>query len=279
MGPGEGRTLVGHVTEIRRYPVKSMQGERLERAALGPNGIDGDRRFAVIDAETGRVASAKNPRKWAGLLDLRAELRDGVLVVTAPDGSELRSDRDDLDAALSRLFGRPVILRNVPPATAAIEIQWPDVAGLPNAGSESVEGLPPGGFFDLAPLHLLTTASLRHFRELAPASDFDPRRFRPNLVVEPLPSLVGFVEAEWVGRTVVVGEMPLSVTAPCSRCVMTTLAQPGLPADQLVLRAAVAHNAAVVGVYASVGRTGALAFGDPVWVVGSGAASGTPTSV
>lgn len=262
----EGRTLVGHVAEIWRYPVKSMQGERLERAALGPGGLTGDRRFAVIDTETGRVASAKNPRKWAGLLDLRAELHDGVLVVALPDGSELRTGRDDIDAELSNRLGRPVALRDAPPASAAIEIQWPDVAGLASAGSETVEGLPAGGFFDLAPLHLLTTASLRRFRELVPASDFDPRRFRPNVVIQTVPSRAGFVEAGWVGRTVVVGEASLSVTDPCSRCVMTTLAQSGLVADQQVLRAAVAHNAAEVGVYAQGRHAGSLAVGDPVWV-------------
>src|SRR4051812_45067562 len=98
MNAMEGRTLVGHVAEIHRYPVKSMQGECLERVTLGPDGLDGDRRFAVIDTETGRVASAKKPRKWTGLLELRAELRDGMLVVAAADGTEYRSDRDDLDA-------------------------------------------------------------------------------------------------------------------------------------------------------------------------------------
>lgn len=274
MEPGDRRTLVGHVAEIRRYPVKSMQGERLDRATLGPGGLEGDRRFAVIDTATGRVASAKNPRKWAGLLDVRAELRDGALVIILPDGSELRNGRADLDAVLSRLLGRPVALRDAPPASAEIEIHWPDVAGLPNGDSESVEGLPAGRFFDLAPLHLLTTASLRRFGELAPASDFDLRRFRPNIVIETAPSWAGFVEAGWVGRTVMVGGGSLNVTAPCSRCVMTTLAQSGLPADQRVLRAAVAHNAATVGVYAKSDHAGAVAVGEAVWLIDRGVGSG-----
>jgi uncharacterized protein YcbX len=265
MNPTEGRTLVGHVAEVRRYPVKSMQGETLSRASIGPDGIDGDRRFAVIDAETGHVASAKNPRKWAGLLDLRAELRDGVLLVTAPDGVEYRSDRNDLAAVLSRLLGREVTLRGSPLASAAIEIEWPDVPGLPNAGTESVEGLPAGSYFDLAPIHVLTTASLRRFRELTPDSDFDPRRFRPNVVIETLPELIGFAESAWVGRALLLGDVRLDVTAGCSRCVMTTLAQPGLSADPQILRAAVAHNAATVGVYARAER-GEVAAGTPVWV-------------
>lgn len=266
MNRTEGRTLVGHVAEVRRYPVKSMQGELLATAPLGPDGIDGDRRFAVIDVETGRVASAKNPRKWAGLLDLRAELCDGVLRLAAPDGGEYWGDRDHLGAVLSRLLGRPVALRGSPPAPAAIEIEWPDVPGLPNAGTQSVEALPVGGYFDLAPVHVLTTATLRRFRELAPGRDFDPRRFRPNVVIETVPELAGFAEAAWVGRSLVVGDVRLEVTAGCSRCVMTTLAQPGLAADPQVLRAAVAHNAAAVGVYARAGRAGEVAVAAPVWL-------------
>lgn len=268
MNPGDGGSLVGRVAEIRRYPVKSMQGEQPVRAAVGPGGLDGDRRFAVIDTGTGRVASAKQPRKWAGLLGLRAELRDGVLVVTSPDGSEYRSDRDHLDAVLSGLLGRPVSLRDLPPASAAIEVRWPDVPWLTNSGSESVEDLPAGSFFDLAPLHLLTTATLARFRELAPRSDFDPRRFRPNVVIETVPSLTGFVETGWVGKSLVIGGVPIAVTSPCSRCVMTTLALPGLPPDQQVLRAAAAHAGAVSGVYATTDRGGTIAVGDAVRLVG-----------
>ncbi len=266
MIPTEDRTLVGRVAALRCYPVKSMQGEALARVGIGPQGLDGDRRLAVIDAATGRVASAKNPRKWAGLLDLRAELRAGVLHLTAPDGSEYRGDRDDLDAVLSRLLGRPVALRGSSAAPDAIEVEWPDVPGLPGAGTESVESLSAGGYFDLAPIHVLTTATLCHFRELAPGCDFDPRRFRPNVVIETVPGLTGIVETEWVGRAVWVGDVRLEVTGACSRCVMTTLAQPGLAADAQILRAAVAHNAAVVGVYATTPHLGEVRVGLPAWL-------------
>ena len=101
----EPDTVIGHVAAIHRYPVKSMQGETLDRATVGPMGIDGDRRFAVIDAETGRVASAKNPRKWAALLGYRAAFRVGELVVFAPDGAELMGDTA---GELSRRLGRAV---------------------------------------------------------------------------------------------------------------------------------------------------------------------------
>lgn len=265
MNANEGRTLVGYVAEIHRYPVKSMQGERLERAAFGPDGLDGDRRFAVIDAETGRVASAKQPRKWGGLLELRAKLRDGALIVTGPDGAEYRSDRDDLDAALSRLLERRVNLRGAPLGTATIEVAWPDVPGHPQANSESIEAL-SAGYFDLAPMHLVTTATLRRLRDLAPDSGIESRRFRPNVLIETLPGLSGFVERDWVGRTLPIGDASLRVSAQCSRCVMTTLSQPGLPADFQILRAIVAHNATNAGAYAVPSGNGELVEGDAVWL-------------
>lgn len=260
------RTLVGHVTSLRRYPVKSMQGERLQTVSVGPGGFEGDRRFAVIDTETGRVASAKNPRKWAGLLELSAELLENDLLSITSDTSAFHSDRDDLGAALSALLNRPVTLRETPPASAAIEIHWPDVQGLANAGTESVYGLPPGGYFDLAPIHILTTATLKQLSELTPDVDFDPGRFRPNIVIETLPEFSGFVETGWLDRNLFIGDIRLEITAPCSRCVMTTLAQPGLSADLKVLRVAVRDNSATVGVYARTGHVGGLAVGSQVWL-------------
>jgi len=264
MSATDRRRLVGRVAEVWRYPVKSMQGEALGRAAVGPGGLDGDRRFAVVDPETGRVASAKAPKKWGGLLGFRAALRDGVLVVTTPDGTEFR---DDLGAVVARVLGRPAELRETPPPAAHIEIDWPDVAGLPGAGTATVEGLAAGGFFDLAPLHLLTTATLRRLREHAPGTDFDVRRFRPNLVIDTAAGVDGFAEAAWAGRELAVGGVRLGVTAPCSRCVMTTLPQPGLPGDPRTLRAAVAHNGASVGAYAAARSAGEVEAGAPVWLL------------
>ncbi len=270
MTTSENRMLVGHVSEIRRYPVKSMQGESPTSVRIGPDGLEADRRYAVIDTETGHVASAKNPRKWRSLLDLRAELHDGVLVVTAQNGTVFRSDHADFESELSRHLGRAVTVRGTPLLSPAIEIHWPDLPGIPNAGSDLVEGLSAGSYFDLAPVHLLTTATLQRFRELVPGCDFDSRRFRPNLVIETHAGVTGFVENAWLGRTLDIGELAVQITAPCSRCVMTTLAHSGLSADQQVLRAAVTHNAATVGVYGNANGVGVVAVGDPVWLVDSG---------
>src|SRR4029077_12476277 len=127
------------------------------------------------------------------------------------------------------------------------------------------EAMPPGTFFDLATVHLLTTATLDRLRELYPPGRFEVRRFRPNVVVTGTSPEPGFIEQDWVGRTLALGnEVRLRITGPCPRCVMTTLPQEDLPKDAGLLRAAVQHNQGHVGVYASVLRGGSFRRGDPV---------------
>jgi uncharacterized protein YcbX len=132
---------------------------------------------------------------------------------------------------------------------------------------------PPGTFFDLACVHLLTTATLRRLQEAYPEGQFAVQRFRPNLVVE-CPGESGFVENAWIGRTVSVGpDLVLRVSQPCTRCVMTTLPRVDLPHDPGILRTAVQHNRLdrgeygrlpCVGVYADVVQPGRIRRGDSV---------------
>jgi uncharacterized protein len=125
--------------------------------------------------------------------------------------------------------------------------------------------LPAGAFFDCAPVHLLTTATLERLGELYPPGRFEVRRFRPNLVVQLTSGETGFAENAWVGHTLAIGEaVSLSVTGPCARCVMTTLAQGDLPRDPGILRTAAQYNQVHVGVYAAVVRGGTIRRGDPV---------------
>ena len=89
--------------------------------------------------------------------------------------------------------------------------------------------------------------------------------FRPNIVVEPASGEKSFVENAWIGKTLDIGaEVRLSITGPCSRCVMTTLAQGDLPKDPGILRTAAQHNHVQVGVYAAVVRGGTIRRGDSV---------------
>jgi uncharacterized protein len=137
--------------------------------------------------------------------------------------------------------------------------------GLDHRDTVTEWELPAGTFFDLAVVHLLTTATIERLRALYPEGRFEVRRFRPNIVVATGPDAHGFVENDWIGHTLVIGgEVRLQIAGPCPRCVMTTLPQGDLPKDPGILRTAAQHNQANVGVYADVVAGGTLRRGDPV---------------
>lgn len=125
----------------------------------------------------------------------------------------------------------------------------------------------PNGFFDLGSLHLLTTATLDALRAASPAVRFEPRRFRPNFVVQTPPGVTGFAENDWPGKTIAIGEdVRIRVMMPTIRCVVTTVAQDDLPDEPDVLRTAAARNSSNVGVYAMVEQGGMVRRGDEVWI-------------
>lgn len=248
-----------------------MLGEELNATTLGAHGLLGDRVYAIVDPETGKVASAKNPKKWPHLFDCRAAFveppRSGedlpAVRVTMPDGRITRSDDADFDKAMSVMLGRSGKLETAVPEKPILEEYWPDIEGLDIRDAVTDEALPEGTFFDLATVHLLTTGTLDRLRELYPDGRFEVRRFRPNIVVQSALGERSFVESEWVGHTVSIGEeVRLKVTGHCPRCVMTTLAQADLPSDPGILRTAAQHNEAHVGVYAEVTQGGSIRRGD-----------------
>lgn len=258
------------VAALWRYPVKSMQGEELNAAELSPAGLVGDRRFAVVDQQSGKVAGAKNPRKWPGFLQLRASYVSPPLAgaalppvrVTLPDGTSATSEEPELPKLLSGALGRDVTFAG---ATDSTQASAEDLV----AGTDDVVewDLPSGTFFDCAAVHLVTTASLDRLRALYPAGRFEPRRFRPNIIVATGPDAAGFVENDWVGREVAIGDaVRLRVFMTTGRCVMTTLPQFDLPKDAGILRTAAQHNGAAVGVYAEVLSGGTVRRGDFVAV-------------
>jgi uncharacterized protein YcbX len=276
---GSVQTPCGSLVALWRYPVKSMMGEELNAAEVTRAGLLGDRAYALVDTSDGKVASAKNPRKWPSLFDFRAALADdpanGMTLpsvrITLPDGTIVSSAQRDVDRVLSAALERPVTLESaartersgVTAATA--EEYWPDMEGLEHRDTVTDFGLPAGTFFDSAFVHLLTTATLDRLRSLYPQGCFDARRFRPNMVIETANGAAGFLENAWIGRTLAIGaKVRLSVTGPCARCVMTTLAQGDLQRDAGILRTAAQHNHAHVGVYASVTHGGVVRRGDSV---------------
>jgi uncharacterized protein YcbX len=290
VGPAATRGALGTVIELWRYPVKSMQGEPLQEALADERGIVGDRAYVVIECESGAVASAKHPRKWAALLGCQASFAEppqarGPLppvMITLPDGAQVSSVGGEADRALSALLGREVRLSSEPSPGLLRDADRTPIDS--QSGERLIRreplalGAPAGTFFDYGPLHLLTTATLAHLQALYPEGRFSPRRFRPNLLIATDQRLAGLLEHEWLGKTLAVGGHPgLRVFDPTPRCVVTTLAQAGLPRDPGILRAATRHSSApsvtvapgvvfdaVVGVYASAVAAGPLRLGDAV---------------
>jgi uncharacterized protein YcbX len=252
-----------------------MRGEDLNAADVTERGLLGDRAYALIDAVEGKVVSAKNPKKWGAMFDCRADFVEPPagsippIRITLPDGWQVLSDQADASERLSAVLGRAVRLEMSSPPAPTLEEYWPDDAGLPRRDEVTSEAIPEGTFFDLALVHLLTTATLDQLRARAPQGRFEVRRFRPNIVLEVCDGegrpTAGFVENAWIGRTLAIGpEVRLGVTGPCPRCVMTTLPQSDLPRDPGILRAAVEHNGGNIGIYASVLRGGRIRRGDAV---------------
>ncbi len=263
----------GSVVSLWRYPVKSMMGEELNAVDVTDRGLLGDRAYALADAADGKIVSAKNPRKWANLFDVRSSFTETLRIgqnipavrIVLPDGTIVTSGQGDINQILSDALGREVTIENTAPEAPTLEEYWPDMEGLAFRETTTDESMPTGTFFDLAPVHILTTATIDRLRELYPQGRFEARRFRPNLVVQTASGEKGFVENAWVGKTLAIGdEVRLSVTGGCPRCVMTTRPQGDLPYDPGILRTAAQHNEVNVGVYASVQRGGTIRRGDTV---------------
>ncbi|AEV86533.1 MOSC domain-containing protein 1 [Actinoplanes sp. SE50] len=270
---------MGEVVWLGRYPVKSMCGEDLTEAHLDASGFEGDRRHAVLDEETGLVASAKNPRRWRALLSMAARHEPaGRVVITCPDGEQIHTDAPTADRALSRVLGRPVRLTATLPQDASMERLTPPTE--PGAGtmthSSLAAGTPGNTFVDYAAVHVITTATLDALARRHPGGRMDPRRFRPNLVVH-LDDAAPFAENTWQDRTITVaGHAEIRIVTPTPRCAVPTLAQGAdLPDDPDVLRTAARLNRVpvfdlgeltCVGAYGAVQRHGPLRIGDRITI-------------
>jgi uncharacterized protein YcbX len=273
----QARTDTGMVVSIWRYPVKSMLGEELNSSYVTERGLVGDRAYALIDQKTGKVASAKNPKKWGKLFDFRSVFIDPPQVVenipsvriTFPDGTHIFSDQNNIDYTLSKVLDQDVRLMRASLERPSYEEYWPDIDGLAQREKVTDETMPSQTFFDLAVIHLLTTSTINRLRELYPEGRFEVRRFRPNIVIESASGEKDFIENLWMGKKIMIGEdIVLRITGPCTRCVMTTLSQGDLPKDLGILRTIARYNKVNAGVYASVQRGGTIRRGDLVRLAG-----------
>lgn len=248
---------IGTVKQIWRFAVKSMAGERLEACTVGTRGIPGDRGWAIRDETAGKLATGS---RFPLLMQCAARYREspvnGVIPhveMQFPNGLRVGSDVADVNAHLTELLGKPVSLSQLQP----VENGQPDSASL----------FPQGTYFDVAPVHVLTTAALEAMRGLNSAADWDVRRFRPNFFVETDPGVEGLIEFEWNKRTLRLGEVELRCEIPCERCVMPNHAQESLPKDESVLRTIAKEAGNNLGTYANVTKTGAVKVGDIVELI------------
>ncbi|TRW78431.1 MOSC domain-containing protein [Mycolicibacterium sp. 018/SC-01/001] len=285
------------VTQLWRFPVKSMGGTRVDDLRFDERGVHADRLWAVRDLEKGVTASA---RRVPALLRCSARYLDEpgpdagpgnvpAVVISLPDGREVTSDDPSVHDVLSELVGRQVRLTALPPVDDTSAHRMSLQASLGNFAADQVRqdfGLgagdelpdtsvfttrqmvtlarystPPGTFVDLSPVHLLSTASLRNLS--ADATPYDVRRFRPNVLVD-LESPDPFPEAAWVGGEVHLGTVVLSATNPTIRCVVGTRPQPGLEKDLSVTRQLAEKTNRFLGIYADVATAGTVRVGDEV---------------
>ncbi len=242
-----------------RYPVKSMQGERLDSVEMEPVGVAGDRRYGVRADASGWILSAKREGR---LLAAHSSSGDPVRILL-PTGVSLHGQGPATDAALSAWLQRPVRLvrashEEVPTFESQADDTDDDSASTTWPGHRGV-------FVDSSAVHLLTTASLRAVSAQRPDLDWRVERFRPNLLVDAAGD--ERIEDDWVGRRCSVGDVELEIVKPCQRCVMITRRQPGGFDRQLGVLTHLARTAhTTLGVLARVTRPGPLAVGAPVSV-------------
>lgn len=265
------------IETLTRYPVKSMLGEPVDDAVLGPTGLELDRGWALQDLETGLVCTAKHPRLWRRLLQYRAHASSpqGQVVVSSPGGSERAVDDPALADELSDDLGRRVRLSSH--RDAGSEVERPDPEEVLDQGVEAelaaprleiAQGTPGDTFVDYAPVHLITTATLDHL-------GVEGARYRPNLIVES--SGAPFAENDWVGRELHIGSgdqiVVLRGILPTPRCSVPTLEHGPLPRAPQAVRPLMTQNRVDVpgfgvlpcaGVYAEVVRGGTIRRGDPI---------------
>ena len=236
------------VAQLWRYPVKSMQGESLDSIELDGERVPGDREWGVRDRVTGTVLTG---RTAGALLHASARTEGDAVCIELPDGRQVRDTDEQADLILSSYVGQPVHLAHAKADEQA-------AFAMPDARWRSM----PGSFNDGNPVHVLTTASLRAAGALHPDGVWDPRRFRPNLVIDVDGDV--FAEDEWASITI--GQVRLDVIKRTTRCPMTARSQPGLDDDLMVLRTLTRNRSAKLGVYARVSATGRISAGDDVSV-------------
>jgi uncharacterized protein YcbX len=246
------------VSDIFLSPVKSLRLERADQVELGADGIPADRRFALVE-DTGRVMTLRRVGRLARATS-RWDAEQGELEVAIEDGPDLRGVPAD---------GGPVELELWDRRVPARLVEGPWAEPLSELAGRRLRLVSVGAglrCLDAHPVSILSRASVEALARQAGEETVDPRRFRPNLLVE---GCAPHAEDGWVGRRLQVGEAILRVVAYDARCALTTRNPTTGDRDLDTLRHIAAYRPPVggdvlFGVYARVERPGPLRVGDPV---------------
>ncbi|WP_024851228.1 MOSC domain-containing protein [Hydrogenovibrio kuenenii] len=283
---------VGTIKEIWRYPVKGMAGEKINSCFMDAFGLRGDHLFAVRDTDRKEIQSCKfRPNLLqciASYTNANDALSDKSFTIRFPDGTALASDSEEMNDKISALLGHASTLESLRPANETEfykrykkdDYTWldelkatfvrepgeplPDFTDLPQDFIDYVTQL--GTFFLVSPFHIITTASIAHLKNLQPNADWDIRRFRPNIVIEPVDGELGLQEQDWIGKQLKVGGISIDCSSPAPRCGAVTRQQQGLDADKSMLRTIIKEADQNLGIYGDISHGGNIQVGDDVYL-------------
>lgn len=223
------------LSQIRRYPIKSMAGERLTHSEITSQGVPHDRRWALVDTDSGGVLSAK---RFPQLMRCSARMEnESVADIRLPNDVSIRTDDDEVHELLSEFVERPVALRQ---------------------GNDH---------FDVKSLMLMTCAGIRLLTALLPKTTMSVERFRPNLLLDDNKQSDEALELNWVDRTFSLGESRLKGFAECPRCAMVTHGFQNVEREPKILELLMRMTGGDLGLYVDVLEPGNLSVGDPIeWI-------------
>ena len=286
-------TTVGTVSQLWRYPVKSMGGEQIQSVQIDHNGVAGDRGWVIREGGENRTA-----RQVPRLLhcaaryveDPATDRRSPQFEVTLPDNEALASSADNFEQRLSEVLGREIVVLPLHPAEDLEHYRRPpaapnvdqmasirEVFGLedgdpfPDLGDLPMDILaqfssPPGTYFDAYPLHIMTTASLNALADAGGGDEVDVRRFRPNVLID-TGDAAGLLEVDWNGRKLRLGEVVIELQTTTVRCSIPAHAQRDFGSSRAVGRALIEKTKQHLGSYCNVLESGAVAVGDEVELI------------
>jgi uncharacterized protein YcbX len=232
--------IVGHVSALARFPVKSMAGEALSTAEVDWQGIEGDRQYAFVRAANGTRFPWLTAREVPGMVLHRARFADpaspktSAIAVEAPDGGSRALHDPGLHAHLAEAAREPVSLIQV-----------------------------ARGVYDSMPISLQTSAGHRAL-ETAHGGRIDPCRFRINVTIDS-----ELLPEQWQGLRLAFGDPSddgaiVQCADPIQRCVLITIDPDTGAKDPTILRTVAQRFSACYGLYSAPARPGLIRVGDPV---------------